>query len=80
MAKTELEKLDFMNLSSAEAVNHAARIIHMVHDDAKDKEFELEMTWICPESNGKHVPVPTEIKYEAERLAKAALDTAMEQD
>ena len=52
----------------------------MVHDDAKDREFEMEMTWICPQSNGKHVKVPADIRDEAERLAKAALDTSMDQD
>ncbi len=54
----------------------------MVHDEAKDKEFELELTWICTESGNKHQLVPTEIKEEAERLAKAALDDddEMEQD
>lgn len=44
--------------------------IHTVHDDAKDKEFELEMSWVCTESKGRHEFVPTEIAHEAERLAK----------
>jgi 20S proteasome subunit alpha 7 len=52
----------------------------LVHDEAKDKEFELELTWICPESKGKHQKVPNEVKVEAERLAKASLDDEMEQD
>jgi hypothetical protein len=28
--------------------------IHLVHDEIKDKDFELEMSWICPESNNQH--------------------------
>ena len=42
----------------------------MVHDEAKDKDFELELTWISPESNHKHTVVPKDVKEEAERLAK----------
>ncbi|KAI8909592.1 nucleophile aminohydrolase, partial [Gorgonomyces haynaldii] len=80
VAKTELEKLDFATLTCAEAVKHAARIIHMVHDEAKDKEFELELTWICPASQNKHTQVPADIKQEAERAAKAALNGDMDQD
>lgn len=49
----------------------------MVHDEAKDKEFELELTWICEESNNKHTLVPKELKDEAERLAQASLDDSM---
>jgi 20S proteasome subunit alpha 7 len=54
--------------------------IHQVHDDNKDKDFELEMTWICTESNGKHVPVPADLLAEAEVKARAALEEGMEED
>ena len=52
----------------------------MVHDEAKDKEFDLELTWICPESKNRHSKVPKDIKDEAEALAKAALDDDMDED
>lgn len=35
--------------------------IYKCHDDNKDKDFELELSWICPESGGKHQSVPAEI-------------------
>lgn len=54
--------------------------IYLVHDEAKDKEFELEMTWVSPESGNKHVPVPKELLAEAERKAKALLSEDMEDD
>jgi riboflavin synthase len=44
--------------------------IHVVHDDAKDKEFELEISWICDESNKKHKLIPLDLLEEANRLAK----------
>lgn len=78
MANTELEKLKFDQLTMIEAVNHCARIIHLVHDDAKDKDFELEMSWICNESLNIHEAVPIDILAEAERLAKLTDD--MDQD
>ncbi|EJD01178.1 20S proteasome subunit [Fomitiporia mediterranea MF3/22] len=75
LAKTELEKLKFNELSAREAAIEAARIVHLVHDDAaKDKDFELEMSWICAESNFKHVPVPSDLLKEAGEKARAALE------
>lgn len=48
--------------------------IYLVHDDAKEKEFELEMSWISTESGGHHVAVPQDLFDEAEAKAKAALE------
>ena len=31
--------------------------IYKVHDEAKDKAFELEMSWICDESKRQHEKV-----------------------
>lgn len=43
------------------SVKWASNILHVhffsiygVHDEAKDKAFELEMSWICDESNREH--------------------------
>lgn len=63
------------------ATNAASRInvmidsIYLVHDDAKEKEFELEMSWIGDETKGLHLPVPKDLMEEAEAKAKAALET-----
>ena len=54
--------------------------IHLVHDDNKDKEFELEMTWISPESAMKHTAVPADLLAEADAKGKAALEEGMEED
>ncbi|ETW84575.1 threonine protease [Heterobasidion irregulare TC 32-1] len=75
LAKTELEKLKLSELSTREAVLEAARIIYLVHDDAKEKEFELEMSWIGDETGGRHVPVPQDLFDEADRKAREALET-----
>lgn len=45
-----------------------------MHEDVKEKEFELEMSWIGDETNGLHLPVPKDLLEEAEAKAKAALE------
>lgn len=47
------------------------RSIHQVHDEAKDKDFELELSWISPASGWKHVSVPQHLADAAEAKAKA---------
>jgi len=48
--------------------------IHLVHEDNKEKEFELELSWIGAETQGVFLPVPKDLHQEAEEKAKAALD------
>lgn len=57
-AKTEMEKLKLANMTCRELVKEAAKIIHIVHDEVKDKDFELELSWVCEESEGLHQAVP----------------------
>lgn len=81
LAKTEIEKLDLDTLTLDQAVNEAARIVYKCHDENKDKDFELEMAWIGPQTKGgkgQVEMVPKEKQAEAERLAKEALDADME--
>lgn len=82
-AKAELEKLDLASekMTMEEAVKEAARIIYIAQKDNKDKDFELEMTWISGidgPTKGRHMEVPKELREEAERLAKA--EDEMEDD
>ena len=84
-AKAELEKLDLSGgeFTLAEAVKEAARIIYVAHDDNKDKEFELEMSWISGHdgpTKGLHQEVPKALREEAERLAKKAIEKDLEGD
>lgn len=51
--------------------------MYIAHEDNKDKEFELEMTWVSSMSGptkGRHEEVPKELQEEAERLAKKELE------
>lgn len=54
--------------------------VYAVHQDNQDKDFELEMTWVSPETGGKHLAVPDDLLAEASAKAKAALEEGMEED
>ena len=61
----------------------AARIIYVAHEDSKDKEFELEMTWISGlegPTKGRHEDVPRELLDEAEKAAKRSLEGDEEEE
>merc|ERR1711988_1120979 len=79
-AKTELEKLSLEELSARDALFEVSKIIHQVHDDVKDKEFELELAWLCDETGGKHQLVPKEMRDEISARAKAALEEEDEEE
>lgn len=84
-AKGELEKMNLHENppSLEDGVREAARIIYVAHEDSKDKEFELEMTWVSSLSGptkGRHEEVPKELREEAERLAKKSLEPEDEEE
>jgi len=54
-------------------VKEAAKIIYVVHDEVKDKSFELELSWVVAETNGIHQFVPKDLFDEAEKYAKDSL-------
>jgi len=75
-AKTEVEKLlanGSESLTCKDALVQVAKILHKVHDE-KDKDFELEASWICPESNYEHSAVPIDLLKAAETQAKDILE------
>lgn len=86
-AKTEMEKLTLnnrddpaQNISAREGVKQLARIVHALHDEAKDKPFELEMSWLCEESGWKHKGVPRDVIKESVEWAKKDIEEAEEED
>lgn len=51
-----------------------------MHDELKDKNFELELSWVCKDSDGYHQRVPENVFQEAERAAKQAMEADSESD
>ncbi|KAG8229910.1 hypothetical protein J437_LFUL009774 [Ladona fulva] len=79
-AKTEIEKLKLQDMTCQELVKEAARIIYLVHDELKDKTFELELSWVGAVTNGLHQRVPDSVFAEAEKSAKAAMEDDSDSD
>mmetsp|Transcript_1563 Transcript_1563/g.3868 ORF Transcript_1563/g.3868 Transcript_1563/m.3868 type:complete len:266 (+) Transcript_1563:116-913(+) len=75
-AKTELEKLELHKkpLSCADAVKQMCRILYMLHDENKDKPFELELSWISESTDWKHKGVPKDVIAQAVEWAKEQLE------
>jgi 20S proteasome subunit alpha 7 len=48
--------------------------IYLIHEDSKEKEFELEISWIGSETDNLFKPVPKDLYDEANAKAKAALE------
>lgn len=74
-AKTEIEKAKFREMKCADLVKEAAKIIYTVHDEIKDKHFELELGWIGKATNGKFEFVSKPIFDEAEKYAKESMES-----
>ena len=66
-------------ISCAEGVKQLAKIIYTLHDETKDKPFELEMSWLCKDSDWKHVGVPKDMIKEATEWAKKEIEEAEEE-
>lgn len=73
-AKTEIEKLKLCELSCREAINEASKVIYTVHDEVKDKAFQLQLSWVGEESKGIHERVPTKLHKSAEDFAKQSME------
>jgi len=85
-AKTEMEKLNLNkaivsdNIDVREGVRQLVRMIHSLHDEGKDKPFELEMSWLCDESGWEHKGVPRDFIKESIEWAKKDIAEAEEAD
>ena len=79
-AKTEIEKLDLKNMECKDLINEAAKIIYMVHDEVKDKMFELELSWVTKDTQGKHLKVSEQVQKDAEKFAHDALEEDSDSD
>ena len=73
-AKAELEKLldKFPDgMSVREGIKQAAKVIYMAHEDNKETDFELEISWCSlEETSGLHKMVPAGLLEEAIEFAK----------
>lgn len=88
-ARTEMEKLPINPkttegeeeglITVAEGVKQLAKIIHTLHDESKDKPFELEMSWLSEGTGWRHAGVPRDVIAEAVVWAKKEIEEAEEE-
>ena len=45
--------------------------IYIVHDEVKDKHFEMELSWVGAVTQGRHQTVPPEVYTEVKQFAKS---------
>lgn len=57
-----------------------AKIIHTLHEEGKDKPFELEMGWLTEANGWEFVQVPKETIAASEKLAKDEIAAMEEED
>jgi len=71
-AKTELEKIvpTAKSLDSRAALVQAAKVLLTVHDETKDKQYEIEMSWISEATGWKTQIVPDDLPEAAIAEAK----------
>lgn len=73
-AKTEIEKLKLSEFTLEQATTEAAKIIYQVHDELKDKEFKLEMSWVGEQTRGVHKLLPNDVFDKANKAGREAMD------
>ncbi|KAL7548027.1 hypothetical protein ACHAWF_011308 [Thalassiosira exigua] len=66
-------------ISVEEGVKQLAKIIYTLHDESKDKPFELEMSWLSEGTGWKHKGVPRDVIREATEWAKKEIEEAEEE-
>ncbi|RLN52820.1 hypothetical protein BBJ29_000770 [Phytophthora kernoviae] len=67
-AKTEIEKYKIFDMTCREAMKYVAKILNTLHDEVRHP-FELELSWICAESNWQHHLVPDNLRDEVNEWA-----------
>lgn len=72
--KTEIEKIKMKDMLIKDVVKDVAKIIYSVHDEVKDKAFELELSWIGKDTGSRHQLVPADIRAGAEKHAKESME------
>ena len=77
-AKTAIEKVIVnKDLTLEQLVKETAKIIYVVHDEMKDKHFELELGWVGKHTNGLYERLPEKLFLEADKFGK---DSIVESD
>ena len=61
LARAELQRIEWKEITVRDAIPELAKIIQGLHDSQNKKKWEIEMQWICDESNGIPQTVPEDV-------------------
>jgi 20S proteasome subunit alpha 7 len=75
-ASSELESIKFNEITAKEGVRQIARILYKLHDESKDKEVEIELSYITDDTQRRHVLVPPQLRDEAVEYARTEKERA----
>jgi 20S proteasome subunit alpha 7 len=78
-AQTEIERGKFQEKTCAESLAEIAKIISTIHDDAKDKPYVLEMSWLCEATGFKHRMIDEATTKAARDAGEAAIKAEEEE-
>ena len=67
-------------ITVADGVRQLAKIVHSLRDDAKDKPFEPEMSWLCEGRGWKHQGVSKDVIADAVEWAKREINDSTEDE
>lgn len=69
IAKTELEKLNLKEKKCKESLSDICYIISQCRDEGSLKTSDVQMAWICPDSNNTFQIIPQELINDAKSQA-----------
>jgi len=73
-ARTEIEKLKTSEIPIKNLIKEVARILLATRDETKDKQFELELSWVGESTDGVHKKLADEEKKRIEDEARKILE------
>lgn len=73
-AKSDLEKLNFDELTCEQGVQEFAKILHTGHQEIREREMKVEMIWVRAQDNNLGCLVPDDILDKADEEARAYIE------
>lgn len=57
-----------------------AKVLLTCHEEMKDKKYELDLSWVCEESEQRHQLIPGDVKAEILKQAEELIEKEEEEN
>ena len=57
-----------------------AKVLLTCHEEMKDKKYELDLSWVCEESEQRHQLIPKDVKAEIIKQAEELIEKEEEEN